>query len=841
MNTKPILERNSFSLAHPTLPLPAGEVHPETDDQLLEMLTAQKPPGEIHEGLRMEIGTPPAEAIASLWEIFPTPNCRFLFEQLLDRWAKPTQDKELKVPILLIGEAGTGKTSTCENTAKFVFGLRRHSKNPEENPEPIFFAAGGRNLNELLIEPIFDQHSEPIAKTIMDAYNQKGLRTMTQPSRRLIEERFPEAITEGTINLFNIELNPGNLETLTQVAQFEGLLKRESTLGVELTPGPLIQACKQGRVLVVDEVDKAVPGGAKLNEVIQALSGRVKNPVEFNDQGISFTFSRENIHGDFDMVMTANNLADGGEMAGIRESTLQRFLKILVPNVTVEDISERIAQSLLGFNPTPLSLTKGTNRQKAELATEVFTTAGKPLGDTPELLIERLDKTLQACKQLATCIRIWGKTVDPNAPTETDPILENNRGIGVETPGVRMAQGIIEDATRWTPRKTKEASQTEALPDYPDFKSLLDEMSDPENGRTQNSFQEMGLGEKIEQIINVRIAQFPAGPPTKRAFTQAAQQCAILPETDEEDNLNPKKLPLIRDLLNTLEKEIEIEPETLTLQKQLCARLKTKHPETKNTSEENLIPAHGLQKMITDLRKTAEEQRTKGITMTLGLNPDYLKGTQASPIQMVPILSSKEHSQTIEAFKESHGIETGEFLECVNHPSIRRNLMENLWAETTAAKESDFEQSLSGSNASLRMCKLLTRGAGKPNLTMILHSQKKNLLVIFNPNIQDGDCNKTSSMIITNKAQEAAKAVEEKLRDKETEVKTLLGTFCQTNDKEKEAGKEGEINPIQAMIEGNSIEQLLERATEMRPQRNPLRVPLRITEAAIKTKPPAMS
>ena len=840
----PILARTEISLAHPSMPMPAGEVHQihqeNNQEEILQNIKPnQEDKQEFHQIFKAHVATPPTEVMAQLWTNFPTPNTRGMAQALLSRWAIPTEEKKRRSPLLIIGEAGTGKTSTVETTAKLVFGLKRHATEPEENPEPIVFAAGGRNLDELLIEPWFNEESKPIAKTLMDSFNGIGHPPMSPPTRRMIEEGFPNAIIDGKINLFDLTLNEESIQTLTNIAEFEGLIKRGSTLGVELKEGALIQAVRTGRILIVDEADKAIPG-AKINEVLQAIAGRIEHPVEFSEKGINYTFSEENIHGDFDLVMTANNLADSGRINTMGEATLQRFQKIFVSNVGSKDITERLAQKLLGFNPAPLLAIKASNKVKANLAKEVFETAGKPLTEDNLFLIRQLDKTMQACRQMAACIRLWGDTVDPRNPKVTDPILEENRGIGVETPAVRFAQGIIEDSLLFNPRKTQGQDQTKVLDEDRGFGSILQEISKTED--LQEHFQEMGLGEKIENMFAQRIAQFPAGDATKGRFTQAAVTCGIFPDPDEENNTNPKKLDLIKDLLNTLSPELEIEPETYDLQKKLCNRIRKEHRAAKQSKDEEIIPASKLQELINELSKVDPEKNPKkeGQTFTLGLNPNYMKEVQGSPIRLIPIVSTLQHSEVIKTFKESHGMATGELIDGLNHPTVRKNLLETLWTQSLdeASQEDEVTTALLGGNANLRIAKVLTRKEDNTSdLTLVFHSKSTNTFVVFNPNLKEETATREGFLISSDAKKVAALLENRILANNQTLLRPLVACMITPNQAEIDKAeklaqeREDDSNPMEILCIENTLEELLKRATAITPQRCPIRVPLKLTEA----------
>lgn len=753
------------------------------------------PAGHIHSA------TPPQEYYAQILRNFPPQNNWALYEALLERWGKSTADRELAreerrasdLQYLVWGVAGTGKTSTIDTVAELVYGEK-----------PAYFNAGGRALNDLLIETHLTKEQENIPRQIENAFDKKKLNLN---SLSLLREKAPRAFQKDTNGKEFLDLGDPNRfplteenqNTLTTIAHLEGLLNQSSSLGVHYVEGPLIRAAKSGKVLVVDEVDKCLEGGSdKLSQVMLALNGQL-DAFTFEENGISFTFKRKGpektIHPDFDIIYTANDMSNGTPSNWAGQHLLQRVQPFYIkPNNTAE-IATRIEQTLLGFNPLPLEVSQNI-KNKRDAAEAIFRESGQPLTDLQLRLLDKLPKLRQASQQLASMFSSWHAIT--NADSGEDEILESSRNVVAKDISVRYAQQIIIEALAYT--DTLPLDPKDTIPaELNDVEDALTHIRKTIHNTPKPKVREIGLGEKIQIIVQKRLSQFPCSGPTLQQLTTAARLCGVIPPEDsEESNANSQKVDLIKDLLNTLEDEIKIEPQTYELRDAYCDLLKKQCPELQNTENEKIIPAKTLQNALDQSKKLSEKHQTT--TYTVGLNPTYLQEKSGSPITLVPLLDQDYDQQELqktkkEALAQGHRNLAGFLSDCqeieasLKNPTIRKNCIKNLWSlaqrlrlETeNKAKDPNWTMSEYSLDSIIRGNPLLQAGrilGAKTNPrkpkektyspVIVLQSEEKGLFVAYSKDFKGSYQSGTTA--ITNDAKAAAKTLLTAMKSKEDQL-----------------------------------------------------------------------
>jgi hypothetical protein len=296
----------------------------------------------------------PSKAIGELYRNYPPFSLSHTFLKML-KYASETIDRPGASPLLaLIGEKSAGKTSSAELAMALVDGTI-----------PETFNCGGKSLDDLLFEPVIDDPSKSIIDTVQQRYNSADLNPLNM---NLLEQEIPEAIfqPEGQRKQIDLSLiEPENLEkaieTIKTVVSLEGI---GNTNGIGLTykEGPLIRAWKQaeknekegitsgsGRI-IIDEIDKRTPNtGKSLQQVFLVLQGLLeKHTVSKN--GIEFTFDRKKMPKGFSAVITGNDDRDLAESAGLAQSQASRMTILSVDKPLVEDLTQRICQSLCGMS-----------------------------------------------------------------------------------------------------------------------------------------------------------------------------------------------------------------------------------------------------------------------------------------------------------------------------------------------------------------------------------------------------------------------------------------------------------------------------------------------------------
>jgi hypothetical protein len=754
-----------------------------------------RPASHIHSA------TPPQEYYAQMLKNFPPQNNWALYEALVERWGQSTAERELAreerrtsdLQLLVWGVAGTGKTSTIDTVAELIYGEK-----------PDYFNAGGRALNDLLIETRLTREQENIPRQIENAFDKKKLNLN---SLSLLREKAPRAFQKdangkefldlGDPNRF--PLTEENRQTLTAIAHLEGLLNQGSSLGVHYVEGPLIRAAKTGKVLVVDEVDKCLEGGSdKLSQVMLALNGQL-DAFTFEENGISFTFQRrgakKTVHPDFDIIYTANDMSNGTSSQWAGQHLLQRVQPFYIkPNGTSE-IATRIEQTLLGFNPLPLEISQNI-KNKRDAAEAIFRESGQPLTDLQLRILDKLPKLRQAAQQLACMFAAWHDIT--NANSGEDEILEASRNVVAKDISVRYAQQVIIEALAYTdtlPLDPKDTSPAE-LNDVDDALALIRRTI---HNTPKPKVREIGLGEKIQVIVQKRLSQFACSSPTLQQLTSAARLHGVIPpEESEESNANAQKVELIKDLLNTLEDEIRIEPQTYELRDAYCELLKKRCSELQNTENEKIIPAKTLQNHLDQSKKLSDKNQTT--TYTVGLNPTYLQEKSGSPIALVPLLDQnydqKELQKTKkEALAQGHPNLAAFLSDCeeieasLKNPTIRKNCIRNLWSlaqrlqlETeNKAKDPNWTMSEYSLDSIIRGNPLLQAGrilgsktnSKKPkekaySPVIVLQSEEKGLFVAYSKDFKNNY--QSGHTAITNDAKAAAKTLLAAMKTKEDQL-----------------------------------------------------------------------
>lgn len=779
---KDIRERKPVNLASEWAPMPSmlhtcdspPPAQPSSPTYLKEKILEGFPKYQTHTKLSVHSALTQEEAYWHLLKCFPTPTGIELFEILLEEWGKPTEEKtrfqkgdgkptQQNKPLWVVGNAGTGKTSLLRDTAALIFGRRYTDPEGKEiNPEPLFISVGGKNLDELLVSKVFGAEGRRFIEDLQERFNTNNL---SQGTKKYIQEELRSYIEpeSGLLQLQNATPHPETLEKLKTLAEFEGIPLAGSTLGIHLVEGPLIQACREGRLLILDEMDKCLPGtGRKLNEVLLTISGNTREKYFFEEGPVRYCFGPDSIHNNFSLVCSSNNANDTSEPNEFHRSYLDRWRLINIPDPSLDDLSIRLAQTLLGINPLPL-LSSPLHKHAHEIVSNLAQRNGHALTEEQTLLLKRLPKTLLACRQIAAMGLLWAEKLGDFEGSEDPILLANEKNL--PPVGVRYMQELLQSAQAYqqvklTPPEAPPTTTPLNQPAQTFLSSLQQPPQTPE-------YIPSSLGERIEILTQKLIRRLPIGPETQCELISAAILCGVLPEADEENNENPNRLPLVRTLLDTLEEEVEVSPATLELHQKLSDLLVQKNPSLANANKEQIIPPVDLQKLINEL---SQEKNKNHI---ICLNDQYLKEKNGRPLQLVPI---KPLAQTPKKNLPHFLIDTEELESLLHHPQLKKTILENLW-EKPASAENPEETSLSLTDAfqkgtsTIQLCKILSNPPKRPqntepiptktpkvSITLLLHNQEKNQGVAYNPSFKQTQ--KTPGLLITNSSKDAQEAIQ---------------------------------------------------------------------------------
>jgi len=681
----------------------------------------------------------PSKAIGELYRNYPPFSMTHTFLKML-KYASETVDKPGASPLLaLIGEKSAGKTSSATLAMTLVDGT-----------PPDIFDCGGKSLDDVLFEPVISDPSQSIVETLQERFNNSEI---SAASKTLMRTELKSAIYNDEngrekidFSLIGPDTIKDALETIKTVATLEGI-GNVNGIGLTYKEGPLIRAWKQaeknerdgapsgsGR-LIIDEIDKRTPGtGKSLQQVFLVLQGLLdKHTVEKN--GLKFTFDRNKMPKGFSAVITGNDDRDLAESAGLSQSQASRMTILSIDKVHVEDLTQRICQSLCGMSL--LVAETLPDKDKWRILQNIRTLGqDSPLTEEDAWLLKNYDKTLTAARQASGLYMDWEKIVDPENPEIDDPILEATSAFR-EPPGVRMAQRAVQRAKA---NDLLDVTTDSANPSSNPLEALLSQ-----GEGTSSPLSSLGM--RWERVVLEDIQLSAGGPETKAKILEAAKLRGFIYEPDEENNPN-KHRKLIRHLLATDKEEFVVTKETKTLQEKLYKEFIEKHENVfkdKKPTMEELIPGRDLQAALTQLRDLADIKTSDQTTYILNINPEYVEGNKtAKAVECIPVLFTDNavHYEKLKSMgkEELHKnlIETDILVTLIETPKIGEETVDALWNEgwkkdlNEMAMEGGFEdekdtplcvQMLAGSSQELRVCKVLTKGKdGLPEPLLILDS-----------------------------------------------------------------------------------------------------------------------
>jgi len=390
----------------------------------------------IHIDSNLEYGA----FIGELYRNLPTPSLLEDFWDSLENRREANVNPKARMLETFLGSAGAGKTFRAELTGRLI-----HEKGA------ILVDCGGKNLKELLFVTVIDN---PDARdlfskidSLLERYNSAGTKSSSLKATVMqLKKNLGEAFSEenGRVGIdWVMAAQNGVLEkkdtreTLDFIAEVNGLNKVDtSALGLKTQEGPLIQAWKEGRPIILDEYNKSHGGGESLQVLLQVLIGQSSKHT-VSDGGKSFTFDRKDKKPGFFVTVTGNTIDDGGSTHGLEQSAYSRLSPKFIADANRLDWEHRISQCLTGV---PISTLWRCQENVWKVACQEAAEQGKPdpfinychqirmAGLTPEekkcvpesqlVLIDHYDAVLQAASQLAKFYIDWGNAINPDMQKE---------------------------------------------------------------------------------------------------------------------------------------------------------------------------------------------------------------------------------------------------------------------------------------------------------------------------------------------------------------------------------------------------------------------------------------
>lgn len=332
--------------------------------------------GVLQKAMSVYSDLPQDEIEAILTRDMPTPEMLDLMFELLQAVNPRNRNRSM----FLVGGAGTGKTYLGQVAGRLV-----------SRKEALEIDCTGLNLNELFWETVLDFKGDKSLYDALDTkiaqYNKvvadKDARDaiMNPDSVNTLRSCLGEAFTEdkkGRITIVWDKVKQAHKgkdendddyylsseesskiaeEGLTKVMKYMGLMSSSNALGLATQPGPAYQAYKEGRVLILDEINRAKKGTfGVMHRWAQFIVGErskcaIRNPLKEKNDTVSdsLMFDEGEMGAGHFVYMTGNTLGDSDEVLEMPEALYSRFVPIHVPESTVQGWHHRFCQLFSGL------------------------------------------------------------------------------------------------------------------------------------------------------------------------------------------------------------------------------------------------------------------------------------------------------------------------------------------------------------------------------------------------------------------------------------------------------------------------------------------------------------
>lgn len=385
------------------------------------------------------------EVEGELFRNLPTPDMLPMFFNVMSA-VHPRNERRA---MMLIGAPGAGKTFLGEMTGRVM-----------NEKGPITIDCTGLNLNELFYETVLDfNKSQNFYKALEEKikhYNE-SIGDVEEQSEHLhaysvdrLREGLGEAFVENdkgeiSIDWENIKKGHKNsdgeyLESIECIRRAKNALEWVSSkegldaaggnaLGMATQEGPAWQAYKEGRVLVLDEMNRAKKGThGVIHGWMQFIIGEkttytFRNPMQEKGDKTAqaLTFRKAEMGAGHFVFMTGNTVQDSDEVFELPEALSSRIVEERVPDATELSWQHRICQILTGV---PISTHYYAQRDVWDKDPEAF---GKHImegrlkglkGEAPEYQLEMLrdwEKVMEASANLAKFFFHASEIVNPDS------------------------------------------------------------------------------------------------------------------------------------------------------------------------------------------------------------------------------------------------------------------------------------------------------------------------------------------------------------------------------------------------------------------------------------------
>lgn len=343
----------------------------------------------------------------------------------------------------IIGDPGVGKSFLGK-----MLGRMKSKKGP------LVVDCGGKNLAELMYETVLDLDKDSSFYNSFDAKLKEGLlnRVSLETLQNAVKAENKEKadatfIKEGDeivgVNWDEFPVSDQTMAALDKIGKFENLLGSGNALGMITQEGPLLEAWKEGREVVLDEYNKSKEGTDDSLQIIwQFLVGEIdyaeyENPLK--EKGAKstqkFIFKREDQKAGFGITLTGNAVEDGISTRPLSKSVYSRITPIKLGKTTAEDGQHRWCQKLTGL---PVSTLYNIASEQWDNDPESFTNfllQARVLGLSEEQvknvpkhemdMIRNWPRVLEATEKLARFFHEWEAMINPDDPAHGDVTFAN--------------------------------------------------------------------------------------------------------------------------------------------------------------------------------------------------------------------------------------------------------------------------------------------------------------------------------------------------------------------------------------------------------------------------------
>jgi energy-coupling factor transporter ATP-binding protein EcfA2 len=531
------------------------------------------------------------------WRHCPCPS-------LMPAFLKALKMQEQKNKLLgIVGPRGSGKTSAMVAACRVQFR--------EENAA-IKVDCAGMDLAELVWRTVITDGNQGL----LDALNQKILRGEVNPlSLRILEDTCKKYIVRNEKGR-PIELNfqairesasPEEVEALTPaintVLMYEGLTKEKNSVGLSTVYGQLLECIEKDFALIVDE-GLSGENGEALHEIMRQIAGQNQDGnLTLTQKGMKFDIPYPDPSRRFRLIITGNRAADGNTAARHSVAFYDRLQPIIAPNATADDIAHYACMELTGL---PLSTIRGLygkmppTKQLLAMRVMGLTPAEKNAIPAEQIqLLNNADAIAQGALQIGHYMVACQKVLeDPSVMMQFTADEADMMQFGVRQT-INIIKTALESHLPTGEPVEFERQYTSDISFYTLDNNFCAEI--PPNNPLDK------LGENVSRLIREHAINIARSHPNalNRFFDNMVQHGIVEPDNIPTAKRNQAARTLAS-LWNQDQQQIEITQDALITQEIMCNRIKTLHPELKNTPNEKIVSALEIQSCINALNSQLE-------------------------------------------------------------------------------------------------------------------------------------------------------------------------------------------------------------------------------------------